>query len=217
MAIMDLYALYTLWWDMGAGKDAYGHEQGNIHNHKRVERVNHYFSEALAKISDILLKECRVAVADEAEYVFEKHLLPGKAVFEWIMNREERLLPKLGKVYEEGGAVAWFKHMSYEDTMTIFSAPFWEEYNELYGGKNWLKITQAVRDLDATIRRGKDKDLMFAVDKLLDLEHNTGSISSKLDKIKVSKNTLDLRAGFRSVQEFRPYVSPQVAALIPVK
>lgn len=211
-AVMDLYALYALWWQMGAGKEASGYEQDVIVPHKRRERVNRYFEEALATVSDVLLKESKEAIEDEIENVFDPYLVDSKKVFEWI--KENGFLEQFQKAYNQGKGKNWFKVFSYGDTIDIFSAPFWEDA-DLYGGKNWVKITQAVRNLDNQIRRGNDKDLMFAVDSLLDHEHNTGSLSSKLDKMKVSKETLDLRSEFRKIQDFAPYVSPQVKSLIP--
>lgn len=210
-AVMDLYALYTLWWDMGAGKEAAGYEQLNIRNHKRAERVNAFFSEALAKISHILLEESRHAIAEEMENIFDPYLLDSKKVFQWVKQNE--WMERFKKVYTDGVAISWFKNFSYSDTVQVFGAPFWEDA-DLYGGNNWARITEAVMKLDAEVRRGNNKDLMFAVDTLLDLEHNTGSLSQKLNRMKVSKETLDLRAGFRSAADFKPYVSPQVAALI---
>jgi hypothetical protein len=207
-AIMDLYALYTLWWEMGAGKEAAGYQQDNIVNYKRSEGVNRYFEECLAVVSNVLLRESKEAIADEAENVFDPYLLPSKRVFAWV--QENDLMQNFHKAYNDK---QWWKHFTYGQTMDMFNADFWEEA-DMYGGEKWAGITNAVRTLDAAIRRGKDKDLMYAVDKLLDIEHNTGSLSSKLTKMKVDKNTLDLRAGFRSVQEFKPYVSSQVAQLI---
>lgn len=211
-AIMDLYALYSLWWDFGGGKESGGYEQGNIRNYKVKERVDRFFEEALVVIADNLLKESKVAIEDEIENIFDSYLINPEDVMEWF--KENGLLRELKTAYNDGEGGKWFKVFSYGKTMDIFGAPFWEKNAEFYGGDKWVEITQAVRDLDNALRRENVQNLMFAVDKLMDLEHNTGSLSSKLNKVKVNKKTLDLRSQFKSPKDFMPYVSPQVQKLL---
>jgi hypothetical protein len=223
-AIMDLYALYTLWFELGGGKSAYGYEETNIRNFKLTERVKRYFEEALAVVCKIILEETKQAIAEEADYVFDNVLFspekareagvnPLKEIVLWF--KEAGMLRKFQTTYHDGLNVAedWFKEFDYNETIAVFNAPFWRHAN-LYGGKKWADITEVTKDLDAAYRRGNEKDLMYNLDKFMDLEHNTGSLFTKLDKMKVENNTLNKRAGFRSAQEFLPYVSPQVAGLI---
>lgn len=211
-AIMDVYALYALWWEIGAGKETAGYEQPNIRNHKVVERINRFFEEALVVVANTLLQESKAAIVDEAENIFDSHLIPAEAVIEWF--KENSSIRKLQEAYNNGQGGNWFNTFSYNETANIFSADFWSKYADMYGGQKWEEITEAVKKLDNATRRGSVKDLMYIFDRLMDLEHNTGSLSSKLHKMKVDKKTLDLRAGFRSVQDFLPYVSPQVTNLI---
>jgi hypothetical protein len=211
-AIMDLYALYALWWELGGGKSAYNYEDTNVRNYKVREKVDRYFEEALVVIANTLLQESKEAIADEAENIFDEYLIPSKEVVTWF--KENNLLPKLAKAHNEGKGGIWFDVFDYNDTTSIMSAPFWEKNANLYGGKKWAEITQAVKELDNAIRREKVSALMGSFDKLMDLEHNTGNLYSKLNKMKVSKDTLDLRAGFGSPKDFQPYVSDQVAKLI---
>jgi hypothetical protein len=217
-AIMDLYALYALWWELGGGKSTYGYAETNIRSHKIKERVDRYFEEALTVISNKLLEECKQAIGDEAENIFDEILFsnygvskPMQDMVQWF--KQSQLLPKLQKAYNNGQGGVWFKVFDYGETAQIFAAPFWRHAN-LYGGKKWATITNTVRELDNALRRENVLNLMNSFDKLMDLEHNTGSLSSKLNQMKVSKETLDLRAGFRSPQEFLPYVSDQVKKLI---
>lgn len=211
-AIMDLYALYALWWELGGGKATYNYEDTNVRNYKVREKVDRYFEEALTVISNTLLQEAKHAIADEAENIFDEYLIPSKDVVAWF--RENGLLPKLAEAYNDGKGGKWFDVFNYGDTINIMSAPFWKEHANLYGGEKWAEITQAVKYLDNAIRRENVAALMGSFDRLMDLEHNTGNLYSKLNKMKVSKDTLDLRAGFRSAKEFQPYVSDQVAKLI---
>jgi len=211
-AIMDLYALYALWWELGGGKTAYDQAETNIRSHKVRERINRYFEEALAVISSVLLDETKDAIADEAENIFDEYLIPSTEVVKWF--KSNALLPKLAKAYNDGSGDVWFNVFDYGETIHILSAPFWEEYANLYGGKKWSVITQVTKELDNAIRRDNTLALMHTFDKFMDLEHNTDSLYSKLKRMKVSKETLDLRAGFRSPKDFAPYVSDQVKKLI---
>lgn len=223
-AIMDLYALYALWWELGGGKSAYGYEDTNVRNYKVREKVNRYFEEALVVITNTLLKEAKDSLADEAEHIFDQILFsnyrnnegemqkPLEEIVKWFKDRD--MLQKFKEAYNDGKGGVWFDVFDYNDTISIMAAPFWKKHANLYGGQKWAEITQAVKELDNAIRREKVSSLMGSFDKLMDLEHNTGNLYSKLDKMKVSKNTLDLRAGFRSPKDFQPYVSDQVAKLI---
>lgn len=211
-AIMDLYALYALWWELGGGKSAYNYEDTNVRNYKVREKVDRYFEEALVVISNTLLQEAKEAIADEAENIFDEYFIPSKDVVSWF--KANNLLPKLAAAYNDGRGGMWFNVFDYGDTISIMSAPFWKEHANLYGGQKWAEITQAVMQLDNAIRRENVSALMGSFDKLMDLEHNTGNLYSKLKKMKVSKDTLDLRAGFQSAKDFQPYVSDQVAKLI---
>lgn len=211
-AIMDIYALYALWWKIGGGREGTVYGDAEIRNHKVREKINRYFEEALVVIANKLLNETKDAIADEAENIFDEHLIPSKVIVEWF--KENGMLPKLAKAYNGGKGGVWFDVFNYGDTAHILSAPFWEEYANLYGGKKWSIITDATIHLDNAIRRENVNHLMNTFDKFMDLEHNTGSLYSKLNQMKVSKETLDLRAGFRSPKDYQPHVSEQVSRLI---
>lgn len=211
-AIMDVYALYALWWELGGGKSSYGYAETSIRNERVREKVDRAFEEALTVISNKLLQETKEAIADEAENIFDEHLIPSREVVAWF--KQNNLLPKLQKAYNNGQGGNWFGTFSYDETIQILGAPFWEEHANLYGGKKWSSITEVTKQLDNAIRRENVQSLLSTFDKFMDLEHNTGSLYSKLNQMKVSKETLDLRAGFQSVQDFLPYVSDQVKKLI---
>jgi len=217
-AIMDLYALYALWWELGGGKAAYNYEDPNIRNHKVRERINRYFEEALVTISNIFLEESKEAVGDEAAHVFDEILFsdydgykPLQDIVIWF--KDNNMLHQFKEFYDGGDTAKWFQIFDYNQTIRVFSAPFWK-HASLYGGEKWALITQAVRELDNAVRREKVVNLMGSFDKLMDIEHNTGNLYSKLNRMKVNKKTLDLRANFRSPSDFQPYVSDQVAKLI---
>ncbi len=203
--LMGLYALYTLWWEEGSGKESYGYHPDTFQPSRREDIIGKAFEDCLSVVAKTLLEECREALFDEASNVFDMHLINPETVLKWARSHEfVRALHSLGAR----------KGMSYQDYAMLFSAPFWEDECDLYGGKKWADISLAVMNLDAEFRRGNSVSLMGAVDRLLDLEHNTGSLGSKLTKMKVSKRTLDLRAGFTCSKDFLPYVSGPIARLI---
>lgn len=205
MAAMDLYALYALWWEEGGGQESYGYNPQTFSSGRREDRIARLFEECLAKVSEALLEECRLALHDEAEQAFDAHLIPAEVIIRWAKQRE--FLHKLN-AFVKG------ERFGYSDYMTFFSAPFWKEETDWYGGPAWAHIAEATMHLDAQFRRGDTKSLMFAVDKMFHIEHNTGTLSSKFKRLVVSKKTLDLRSQFTKSQDFLPYVSGTVRNLI---
>lgn len=107
----------------------------------------------------------------------------------------------------------FFKHFSYQDCVKLFSAKFWEEHADAYGGKAWARITEALIELHDAVKRGKLKELIMVIDKIYDLQHNTGSLLSKTN-LNVSKSALDYRAQARTLKDFASKVSPPVNKLI---
>jgi hypothetical protein len=210
-AIMDLYALQTLRQDMGADIEPSGCDPNDTAHHDNIKHINSTFTEALTKIATVLMRESRAAVAKEAEHLYDPYLIDPHHIHRWV--RQNELTEKILAAYNQGALEIWFKVFSYRETVQIFSAPFWQEA-DLYGGTKWAIITDAVRELDAALRRGNDKELMVATDTLLSLEHNTGPLPSKLNRMKTSKETLELRSRLRTAGEFKLHVSSQVAMLI---
>lgn len=205
MAVMDLYAMYSLWWEEGGGQTAYGYNPTTFSNGKREDRVARLFEECLAKVAEVLLEEGRAALHDEAEQCFDPHLINAEVIIKWAKQRE--FLPRLA-------AFLRGDRFGYSDYVTLFSAPFWKEETDWYGGPPWAAISEAIMNLDAQFRRGEPKSLMLAVDKVFDIEHNTGTLASKFKRLVIKKQTLDLRAGFTRSQDFLPHVSGTVRDLI---
>lgn len=204
-AIMDLYALYTLWWEEGTGKETYGYHPDTYRSNRREELVGKAFEDCLSVVGNALVLESREALKDEALQAFDPHLIDPNVIITWA--RKAEFLRKLAALHKG-------ERFSYQDYMVFFAAPFWKTETDWYGGPAWAAIAEAVMKLDAAFRRGVSVQLMGAIDHLLDIEHNTGTLGSKLGKMKVKKSTLDLRAGFTSSKDFLPHVSGSVAALI---
>jgi hypothetical protein len=216
--MMSLYCLYTMWYDIGGGKKDYDTPVDVITPHKREVLVERSFAEFLAAMADLLVKTTLDAVADELENLEDEHLIPQRVVLRWVKENIPDLYPHIAAVDTDGPTVLLpsMHIIGYQNAIRLFNAPFWEEYAELYGGKKWAQITEALMHLHDSVKRAKGmKDIMFAIDRLYDMEHNTGSLVGKLPKnVAVSEQDLDLRASIRSVREFYPYVSSQVKKII---
>lgn len=205
MAVYDLYCLYALFWEEGGGKEAYGYNPATFSNHKREDLISRTFEECLAKVAETLIAEGREALKDEAEQCLDQHLIDPNAVFQWA--RKAEFVPSLTRFINGG-------RFGYAEYVQLFAAPFWKEETDWYGGQPWAEISEALMRLDAQFRRGNAIPLMGAVDRVFDIEHNTGTLTSKFKHLKVSKQTLDLRAGFTKSQDFIPHVSSSVKRLI---
>lgn len=220
-AMFDLYALYALYWQEGSGREHYGYEPVTF-LHSRKTRIDRTFEEALFTNARRLLDASRKAVAEELENLFDPYLIDPMLVIPWVKENIWCAKPfqEISTLTEEDFgldfAEAWWARFDYHKTIMVYQAPFWKnEKSDMYGGEKWAVITDAVMDLDSKIRRGSLTELMSSLDRLYDLEHNTGSLSGKFERsMRVSKQALDIRAGVMDVTGFLPFVSPQVAKLI---
>lgn len=209
-AMFDLYCLYALSWQEGSGKEDYGYEPTSF-LHSRKLRIDRTFEECLVKYADRLLIEAKRAIADEADNVFDRHLVNPREVVAWGV--ETKRLQALKDVHD--GTKTWLGALGYFGLIELFKQPFWRsERSDLFGGEPWVKIVDAIRELDDRNRRGSLVELMGAVDRLLDLEHNTGALASKLTTLAVSMAALDQRAELRTPEAFAEFVSGPVRKLL---
>ena len=98
----------------------------------------------------------------------------------------------------------------------MFMYPGWtNEKSDIFGGKKWADIVNATRDLISAWKndRGQSslKNIIYAIDKIYDLEHHTGAVGEKLGDLFVSKSLLNKRFSAKSVQDLvnlgvSPYV-----------
>lgn len=113
-----------------------------------------------------------------------------------------------------------------EKMASFFTAPFWGSEGARWdhtdrfdvAGAPWAEICR----LTAAVRKARGsqnpKNLAFAIDRLMHVHHNNGSIFNRPQVMKLglrlSKEDLDKRASIASSQEFLPLVSPIVRRLI---
>jgi hypothetical protein len=232
--LMDVYALYALWWAIGSGKSQYAAGAGKSvdsyapkHvNNLRVKVIDDMFQSALYGFSKSMYIALTHACYDELENVVDDSLIPPRDLASWLkhnapeeLRKEFKFLPATNLnpgEFRLGAFEGFFSRVGWQNIIKIFNAPFWEKYAEMYGGKAWVKICQATINLIDQIKHGSEKDLMHALDVIIDMHHNTGSIlnQNKVGKMAISQKVLDIRAHLRSVDSFLPYVSQPVANLI---
>ena len=230
LLMMDLFALYTLWWSEGSGRAAYGRMGHNdsdvtVGSHGRAAAINYAFEECLATATRVLLHDARCAIHDELTDIIDETLIPtdelikwcvGRPRIAWIIMRDVNGKSTKSDEFLQAGMAQLppFAEIGYDNAIEMFSCPLWVEYAELFGGPLWVKITEAVKNLDAH-KDASPKDLMFWIDRLYDMEHNTGRLGEKLSpRSRVSTKALDLRARLTTAKDFLPYVSDQVKRLI---
>ena len=219
---MDVYALYALWWELGSGKEAYGHNSGAVTftPSLRVKAIDEAFYQALTGFAQAVHLAVNRAIYQELEDCCDNNLVPHQVLREWMRHQPQAIrdavtVDRYG--YALTGRPGFFSRVGYHNIINWFNAPFWEEHADMYGGPAWAKITAANTALLDQLKHSDVKDVMSALDKLLDLHHNTGSILSKNKvglEMSVDQKTLDIRARLRSVKDFLPYVSSDVKKLI---
>jgi hypothetical protein len=85
-----------------------------------------------------------------------------------------------------------------DDIEIYFRKADWESD---YGGDSWGEIVKVYKELIDKMENAEAKDLVVIIDKIYDMEHNTGSVLNKGDLL-ISKSDLDLRANFADLSDF---------------
>lgn len=85
------------------------------------------------------------------------------------------------------------------------------DWTEMFGGSQWFYISGLIKKL-ADAKR--PKDVVFYIDQLYDVEHNTGTLLSKIPPLYVPTQMLDVRAELRDPRDFMPYVSSECRRLL---
>jgi hypothetical protein len=222
-AFADLYTLYHLWWLYGGGKEAYGYDKTNATIPTRLEeKINDYFEHAVFFVGKKLIEESLEAIYDEMENIVDEYIIPDQpSLYNYIQKNNIPL-----KVDGSTGTLSlpepreyWGK-IGLSGSYKLFKFPGWiNPQSDLYGGEKWADIVNEVRNLSVAWKKGrraKDaKDVMFAIDRLYDLEHNTGTLGSKLKTMSINKSDLDARANAKNLQDLVNLgVSPQVKNLV---
>lgn len=213
--MFDFYGLYALWFELGGGREAYKLAVEHPQPHSRRKLIDTAFTDCTWALAKALPQAMFDAIKVELEHVEDETLIPTESYRRWAESRGDAKLLRLvqfGQVTlpdDPLGALGW------ERVRAILAAPFWQEHADLYCGPAWAAIlTKAVELLDAYKRDLALLVLVKKIDEIYDLEHNTGSLGTKLGNLAISKADLDVRAGLTSVQAFQQLVSPSVKRLI---
>lgn len=108
--------------------------------------------------------------------------------------------------------------MTMRDVQYAYFNNTWNEYGA-YGASAWGEGMQAAFELEDLVRsemwsNKTMKDIAWQIDRIYDLNHNTGNLLNKSAYIRISDKELDQRAKMTSVVRMIPYVSPLIARLI---
>lgn len=234
--LFDLHGLYAAWVQLGSGQEEYGQPVTRVTNETRRKLIDRTFTECAVDTAHLLVRECTAALMDELENMTDEYLIPTEVVGAWLWEHLPRDVAIKFFVSDDmadlvvradaGDPAAFddvfivlpdsFAEIGYHLALRIFGAPWWAKHADMYGGEKWVKITEAVMQLHDAIKRGKSpKDLMFFIDRLYDLEHNTGALVGKLGSLaRVSKKALDTRAELRTPKDFARFCSPMVRNIL---
>jgi hypothetical protein len=223
-AFWDFYALNYLWFRIGGGHESmYGGKfhPGKIPSIKRQEIINEVFDRCARK----LLKELTIYLFQAA--VKEFHNYPSRSEFRSYddvalrnkLSNYENFAIFADISYEDDDADVFYNRVinnlnahkiSIKDIRKTFADITWENQ---YGGKIWAKIIDIALEISNKQNTLPLKDVVGYIDKIYDMQHNTGSILNK-GKWEVLNTDLDKRHDLQSIKEFIPRVTPVVKALI---
>jgi hypothetical protein len=210
-AFWDFYGLYFLWFKVEGWQGKY--DTGVIANEAKVRLIRDSFWSATVSQAKYLGAGVLKAVKDEFSNIYDDYLIPPELIRKWGYDNPT-LYAKIIELRDQSGS--FWDIFTIPDLVNIFNAPFWRNSeSDLYGGPPWAKICQALGVLLEATKVGDMSKLAMAIDNIYDLDHNTGSISSKFPaKSRVDKDILDKRAAIKSLDDFIPLVSPSVRGMI---
>lgn len=208
----DFYVMYEIYYrTIGIMKysDRLG-ENGLILPYKKEAAITSVFEETVGRMKEVVRKELRFSVYREARhipaYIGSKGM---QEYYDYVVNTANRRYGSSGNC----------EKLTLEELEKFYSFK-WSENN--YGGKRWMRATTALIELE------KSNDSMtdvFWIDRVFDLEHNTGHILDKgeLDflksykfrvwgparRFKVNKNCLDFRH-YATIEDMIPMCSSKV-------
>ena len=213
--MFDFYGLYSIWFELGSGKEAYKIAVTQPTSARRQQLIDETFevcTEALAKALPAAMLD---AVKLELGHLEDETLVPTAAYQKWAAGTGDHKLIRLAQFGEVKLPANIFGELGWDRVRSILAAPFWQEHCDLYGGPAWAAIlTKAVDLLDAYKQHLGILALVRRIDEIYDLEHNTGSLGTKLGDLAITKADLDVRARLTSTRSFINLASPPVKNLI---
>jgi hypothetical protein len=227
-AFFDFYATYALWWELGSGKEAYGHDPGEEGFHGRRARVDRMAEECAHLVAPALLSDVWNAAVAEASHAVDDITIPAEESWPWF--GETRGRTAFGRVLlqhahdgslagaEERGEDAG-EHVGWGALADLFADPMWQatgyvddvesDLAQRFGGPPWVAVCHAAQKLQTRIDNGSLIPLFGAVDALYDM-----GLGAELGRMEVTRSDLDRRLEMRTPADFLAVVSPPVAAVI---
>lgn len=130
-----------------------------------------------------------------------------------IFEKYQLIQKKLNVSNEVAKAISMGKKLDLDLVYRAFNELEWEDE---YGGSKWAEITKLLIDLINTPVEDY-KNLMVTIDRINDIEHNTGSIFTKFKKnqeYKWIEQVLDLKYAARSPYTYYNMLSPEVKRIM---
>lgn len=223
MAFADFYTLYQLWFMYGSGKSAYGYKsESNPIPSKLSVRIDRMFEESAIQLGKKLSEKSLEAIYSEMENIVDEYVIPDQRSLKSYLERNNIILPTsptTGEMVLPNEREFWSKY-GLSGAYKMFDYPGWvNPQSDLYGGKRWVGIVVAVQQLVIAWKndRGKNtvKNIAYAIDKLLDIEHNTGMLGDKLGPLSISKEWLNKRFAARTFDDhIKLGTSPMVTGMV---
>ena len=226
--VADFYVLNSLWFNSGSGQSAYGYTPTDA-SVLIPEAIGNRFEAELDfttvvlgdNMGDALERSIR-AELKHADFYSGKKLgkamrmglvpegLDEEADSEYKMDLEKAEWEALFPSKKEAAAFDPLT-CTLEQARKLFAWP--DTWDEDYGGKPWVAAIDALDELRKTMSNGKLTERITCIDKVLDLEHNTGCLLSKTEFSLVDDQFLDFRAALTNVGPLLKYTSPEVTKL----
>jgi hypothetical protein len=131
--------------------------------------------------------------------------------------------------FDDTGFIDYFDNGEYDETNKAWSSlpqgiietVMYDSDNTLkwepsYGGKLWGDAVKECRELELILKDYNINKLAAKIDHIYDLEHNSGSLLNKSDRVRVPKHVLDHRANAKSIEDLasKVYKSKTVGSLL---
>lgn len=178
----DFYTLNELWFRT-VGAEAYGYPVTKIIPFAKEKAIEDAFKNRVARLKHQIIEALEASVRGEIKHwadevndeVGEKYdqdgnIIPGTSIFEKFSKRVgyDKVLDECWSARRE-----FLTNLPLESIKLLFFAKCW---NRSYGGRRWGQAT----DLLIQLKNSKSiKDDVYLIDRIFDLQHNTGFVLNK--------------------------------------
>ncbi len=226
--MMDVYALHVLSHTIGTDRQAIGDGLSERLIANACEQCLYEFARASL---DAIAGACFAEIANACDrYLVNPARLRSWLVYEGtqqirngfrVIHDNDKKSDKASIGQYELTAMDWkafYREVGgWPSVIRIFRARLWSEA-DLYGGERWATIATQAMDLLNQIKRGGPPKVMRAVDRVLGLQHNTGTLFTKssLGDMVIGQSVLEKRTSLLSIPDIEPLVSAQVARFLRI-